>query len=72
MKILLTECYSATNIGDLELVSRSLQLASEIYTNGEIECVASDPNSFVNIITTTSFSRPIFDRLKMIRGVFGG
>lgn len=71
MKILLTECYSATNIGDLELVTRSLQITSEIYPNSQIECVASDPDSFINIITTTSFSGPIFDRLKMIRGSLG-
>ena len=68
MKILLTECYSATNIGDLELVSRSLQVASATYPNGKIECIASDPDSFRGIINSLSFKRPIFDRLKMIKG----
>jgi|GEM_PF-5043862 len=68
MNILLTECYSASNIGDLELVSRSLQIASEIYAGSTIECIASDPDSFAPIIAQVPFSRPIFDRLKMIKG----
>ncbi|HWU12824.1 MAG TPA: polysaccharide pyruvyl transferase family protein [Caulobacter sp.] len=67
MTLLITEAYSASNIGDLELVRRSIEIAQKKYPNRPSVCLAVDPGSFGDMFPDVRFVTPIFSRLKYLK-----
>lgn len=67
---LVTDAYSASNIGDLELVKRTIEYASE-RTNESVVCLAVDPESFAPYVSVKVDDR-LFPRLQFVSaGRFG-
>ncbi|UZF59002.1 polysaccharide pyruvyl transferase family protein [Gordonia polyisoprenivorans] len=61
--MLVTEAYSARNLGDLELVERTLSYARSARASVEVVCLAVDPESFE--IPGVSFFPKLFSRLDL-------
>lgn len=64
--VLVSEAYSASNIGDLELVERSLRYAARDTAQSNVVCLAVDPASFAPHVSVTVTDR-LFPRLQYVR-----
>ncbi len=64
--LLVTDAYSASNIGDLELVRLSVEYANLTYPNLEVCCLAVDAESFQIALKTPTQER-LFPRVTFIK-----
>lgn len=64
--VLVSEAYSASNIGDLELVQRSLRYAARYSAQSSVVCLAVDPTSFAPHVPVMVTDR-LFPRLQYVR-----
>lgn len=65
MKILITEAYSASNIGDLELVDRTIAITRTRFPTAQLVCLATDPSSFKGHIDI-GVQESVFSRLNYV------
>lgn len=64
--VLITEAYSASNIGDRELVDRSISYARRAYPDAQLYCLAVDTDSFSGKVEVPLRER-LFPRLSYMR-----
>lgn len=69
--VLVTDAYSASNVGDLELVRLSLEYATNTYPESEVKALAVDPDSFQKILEYEIVPR-LFPRLTYLRASRSG
>ncbi|WP_238556730.1 polysaccharide pyruvyl transferase family protein [Gordonia terrae] len=64
--ILVSEAYSASNIGDAELVSRTLEYAKGL--GSPVRCLAVDPESFARVLDAdVHIDERLFPRLRLLK-----
>lgn len=65
MKVLVTDGYSASNIGDLELVAKTVLVCRQRYPDADLVCVATDPDSFLGHVDV-EMRESVFSRLSYV------
>lgn len=64
--VIVSEAYSAANLGDLELVERSIEVAKAKHAKSRIICLAVDPRSFVDAGLEVELVERLFPRLRYL------